>query len=207
MNTNQIMLAIACAASVSVLASCSQSSREEAIDRVSDAAKTLNGKSDTTPDIVKQQQKKDRERQNTQWTTENVTTHPIEACNAKLDEIKSSEDKALIHYNRALSMKLTAERAKRSADAETAKFTAFLDQAKPALKAAMADGKWPVEINGYSFSESGLRAKMTEALKKRASSEARGQQEAEKVSQLEQAMKTIQETRKNWQKKRNGSRP
>lgn len=185
-----------CATAVCVLSSCSQSSREEAIDRVSDAAKTLNGNPDATPDIVKAQQKKDRERQNSQWTTENTTRHPVEACNAKLDEIEASEQKAMVHYNKALSMKLASERAKRAAESEVKKFSEFLSSAKSLWTAASTAGKWPVELNGYPFSQDELKSKMTEALKKKASAEQRVKDESTKVMQADAALKQIQATRK-----------
>lgn len=59
------------------LAGCSKESRDETIDRLCKAGKALNGevrsddKKHATPNIVYDQQRKERVRQNTKWTAEN----------------------------------------------------------------------------------------------------------------------------------------
>lgn len=109
-NMSKAILSMFAIATVCV--GCSQGSRDEAIDRATQAAKALNGKADNTPDVVKEQIRKEKERQNSTWTIENVTAHPLEACNAKLEEIEEKINKANIAYNSALSKQAAAKTKK-----------------------------------------------------------------------------------------------
>lgn len=172
-------------------AGCSQGSREEAIDRVTEAAKTLNGKADKTPDIVKEQIKKEKERQNSQWTIENVTAHPVEACNAKIEEIEAKLSKAEVAFNRALSEKASAENAKSAADADAALYGEFLDKARPAYKTAKESGKWPIKVNGYSLGEEAAEDKILAALKKVEESKAKSERAAAKIANMDQRRKDV----------------
>lgn len=172
-------------------AGCSQGSREEAIDRVTDAAKTLNGKADKTPDVVKEQIKKEKERQNSQWTIENVTAHPIEACNAKIEEIDAKIAKAEVAFNRAVSEKASAENAKSIAEADATKYGEFLEKARPAYKAAKESGKWPITVNGYKLGEEAAEDKILAALKKGEEARARSEKAATKIANMEQRRKEV----------------
>ena len=191
-NTTSALLSILLATAVG--AGCSQSSRDEAIDRATQAAKALNGKADNTPDVVKEQIKKEKERQNSQWTIENVSAHPIEACNAKLEELDGKIEKAKVAYNRALSAQASAWTAKGAAEAEVAKYTAFLEAARPAYKAAKEDGKWPITVNGYSLGEEAAEEKILVALKKVGEFKAKVEKASAQIDAMGRRMKEVKQT-------------
>lgn len=76
---------------VAVCIGCSQDSRDEIADRLENAGRALAGESSTgekTPKIVKDQQRKERIRQNNTWTPENRAQHPVEYCQAQLEELQ-----------------------------------------------------------------------------------------------------------------------
>ena len=185
-----------------VCAGCSQGSREEAIDRASQAAKALNGKADDTPDVVKEQIRKEKERQNTQWTIENVTAHPIEACNAKIAELDGKIEKAKIAYNRALSARAAAQTAKDAADADASKYAAFLDAARPVYKAAKESGKWPITVNGYSLSEEAAEEKILAAIKKGGEAKAKGEKASAQIAAMDRRMKEVKRIREDLSSQR-----
>ena len=89
-----LLITALCAGSV-ILSGCSKESRDEVIERTTKAAKELNGSErkskdkdeNKPPDIVAEQQRKERVRQNTQWTAENQALHPVEYCQAQLEEV------------------------------------------------------------------------------------------------------------------------
>lgn len=194
-STTQAFLTIIVA--TTVCGGCSQGSREEAIDRATQAAKALNGKADDTPDVVKEQIRKEKERQNSQWTIENVSAHPIEACNAKVEELDGKIEKAKIAYNRALSAQAAAQTAKETADAEVAKYSVFLEAARPAYKAAKESGKWPIEVNGYSLGEEVAEEKILIAIKKSGEAKAKGEKASAQIASMGRRMKEVKRIRED----------
>ena len=72
---------------------CSKEARDEAMNRIGKAGKALNGevrpddKEHETPNIVAEQQRKERIRQNTKWTPENQAKFPVEYCQAMLEQV------------------------------------------------------------------------------------------------------------------------
>ena len=76
-----LMLSGIVAAFLAFISGCSQGSRDDAIQRTTRAAVALNGGApDGTPDVVREQRERERNRQNTQWTPENQAKHPVEYC-------------------------------------------------------------------------------------------------------------------------------
>ena len=193
-----LLILVSCA----ICTGCSQGAREDAIDRASQAAKALNGKVDDTPDVVKEQIRKEKERQNSQWTIENVSAHPIEACNAKIEELDGKIEKAIIAYNRALSAQVAAQTARNTADSEVAKFTAFLDAARPAYKSAKESGKWPIKVNGYSLGEEAANEKILVALKKVEEFKAKAEKATIQIVAMGKRMKEAKATAEGLQNQR-----
>ena len=90
MNRNSISFAIVVLASV-VMSGCSQDERDEIADRGENAWNALKGETtpgEKTPRIVKEQQRKERIRQNNTWTPENRAHHPVEYCQAQLEDLQ-----------------------------------------------------------------------------------------------------------------------
>ena len=155
-----------------VFAGCSREERNEAIDRVTDAAKSLNGdsksaeKAHETPLVVQEQQRKERIRQNTEWTAENQRLHPIEYCQAQLAELDKYGEKLEVSAH-TLAVELNKVRRNMGNDAEQLKqLQTFLATAKKAYLEAEATGKWPVNINGFALSQENAKLKIVEAARK-----------------------------------------
>ena len=155
-----------------VLAGCSQEKRNEAIDRVSNAAKKLNGedasleKEHETPLVVQEQQRKERIRQNTEWTAENQRLHPVEYCQAQLAELDKYGEKLEVAAH-TLAVELNKIRRNMSNDdAQLKQLQSFLAAAKKAYLEAEAAGKWPVTINGFALSQDNAKLKIVEAARK-----------------------------------------
>ena len=87
------LVGVAAVVGIACYVGCSKESRDEAINRLGKAGKALNG--EVYPDdadngvanIVREQQRKERIRQNTTWTAENIARHPKEYCQAQLETL------------------------------------------------------------------------------------------------------------------------
>ena len=155
-----------------LLCSCSQESRNEAIERASNAASALNGgdksaeKEHGTPLIVQEQKKKENIRQNTEWTAENQALYPIEYCQAKLKDLDTYAERLEVSAH-AIAVELNKVKRNMGNDAAQLKqLQAFLSTAKKAYLEAEASGKWPVNINGFAFSQDNAKLKIIEAARK-----------------------------------------
>ena len=81
----------AAAVSVAVVVGCSQDDRDEIAERGGNAWNAIKGETtpgEKTPRIVKEQQRKERIRQNNTWTPENRAHHPVEYCQAQLEDLQ-----------------------------------------------------------------------------------------------------------------------
>lgn len=136
-----------------LLIGCDQSSREEAIDRVSQAAKQLNGNpNEKHPDIVVEQQRRERIRQNTQWTVENQVNHPVEYCQAQLEEVKMYAKQLEVKAHEVALAQSATRRSKTAAEGQLERYSKFLDLLKSEYRKAEGAEKWPLAINGFSLS-------------------------------------------------------
>lgn len=185
-NTMKTQPSITTALSLAIIAglaiSCSRSSRDEAIDRMTDAAKALNGKTDDTPAIVKAEQKKERERQDNTWTAENQRKHPLEYCRAMLAELDKKESSLEVSLHSFLTADSAARRELAAAEADVKKFSAFLDKAKAAYRSADEAGKWPVSFNGKTLSQDDFKSRIVDAGKKLAAATAKVPQLKDKIA-------------------------
>lgn len=130
-----------------------RSDRADAIDRVSDAAKALNGKADDTPDIVKEQRKRERERQNSKWTLENQRKHPLEYCRAMLEQLDSDDKELDVSLHKYQTAQLATKRQIDAEEIDVKKYTEFLGKAKPAYRTAEAAAAWPASFNGRELTQ------------------------------------------------------
>ena len=153
-----LLITAFCAGSV-IVSGCSKESRDEVIERTTKAAKELNGSErkskdkdeNKPPDIVAEQQRKERVRQNTQWTAENQALHPVEYCQAQLEEVAKYAKQLEVQAHQVAVAQSAAERKISEAEGQIASLTTFLDQAKAAYREADATNKWPMALNGYQI--------------------------------------------------------
>lgn len=151
---------------------CSKSNRDEAIQRVEKAAKALNGgefqdsEEHAVPTIVAEQQRKERIRQNTQWTSENQALHPIEYCRAMLDDIDEYSKRLDVVGHRMSVSKSAVNREICDAEANVKALMKFLEDAKVAYKVSERDGEDHVKFGGFDLTLAKAREKMVDANRK-----------------------------------------
>ena len=175
---NKTLTVATCLTVAFCMCGCSQEERDEAANRIGKAAKALNGevcpddKEYDTPKIVAEQQRKERIRQNTIWTAENQACHPVEYCQAQLDEMDKHISRLEVVAHKCAVGKSKAIRNLSDVEAQIAVIDNFLSSAKKAYREADAVGKWPVMIGGYALSKEKAQEKIVEAVQKRDQSRA-----------------------------------
>ena len=145
-----LALAAAC------MAGCGQV--EEAADRVAGELQT--------PRVIRKAEAREAARQNNTWTSENIQKNPylfIQDQIRRCDELKAkieAQDITMVRLNKQ------ASRSVEESDSMITRYTAFLEQAKPAYKEAEVSGKWPVTINGFKLDEEQLVDRIADALER-----------------------------------------
>ena len=189
------LLLIVAVVGVAVCIGCSQDDREEIADRVGNASRALAGESATgekTPRIVREQQRKERIRQNNTWTPENRAHHPIEYCQAQLEDLQrySRELEARVHEK---SCAIAA--VKRTlGDSETMEqnLKKFIADAKKTYKECEAANSWPAKIGGYSLSREKTQEKIVDAVQKLADIQLKTSSKKNQLVSLEKTLKITQ---------------
>lgn len=147
-------------------AGCSQESRDEAINRLANSAKELNatGKGDqkATPDIVKEEMKKENDRQNTQWTPRNQKLHPLEYCQAQLEALDAHQKSLEVTAHKIAVMQNEAKRKQETAESLLVGLNDLLARTKKSYREAEASGSWPIKMNGYGLSKEKAQSKIIE---------------------------------------------
>jgi len=149
-----------------IVAGCSREDRDEVMDRVGKATRALNGSDKSVPDIVRDQQRKERARQNTEWTPENQAKHPIEYCQAQLEELDKHSATLEVSSHKLAVSQSTAKRRISEDEAQVVSLQKFLTEAKAAYRAAEAANKWPMKVNGFELSQEKAQEKIVEAAHK-----------------------------------------
>ena len=162
-----VVMGVAVVAIVSTIG-CSQENREEAMDRFGKAAKALKGEGEgaATPDIVKEQQRKERIRQNTTWTPENQALHPVEYCQAQLVEIEEFGKKLDVQMHQLATTKSGLKRTLEDNQSQVSTMEKFLKDAKAAYRKADAANAWPMAINGFQLSKENAQTRIVDAANK-----------------------------------------
>lgn len=148
------------------LSGCSQEQREDAIDRVTSAAKELNGVANTTPTIVAEARRKEKHRQDTQWTKENQALHPIEYCQAQLEELDKMAQSLQVQVHSVATAKAGEARKESDAESKISGLAKLLHDAKDAYRVAEASNNWPIVVNGFRLSREKAQDKIVDAAQK-----------------------------------------
>ena len=152
----QAAKASAVALAAACLAGCGVA--DDIADRVEEAV--------NTPRVVAKAARREAARQNNTWTSENIQKNPylfIQDQIRRCDELKAkieAQDITMVRLNKQ------ASRSAAEADSMISRYTAFLEQAKPAYKAAEASGNWPVRVNGFKLDEEQLVDRIADALER-----------------------------------------
>ncbi|MBQ9430100.1 MAG: hypothetical protein IJU44_00965 [Kiritimatiellae bacterium] len=119
-----------------------------------------------SPAVVRNAEIREALRQDTTWTSENIQANPylfIQDQIAKCDKLSTKIEAQNITLVR---LGKQAARAAEDADGMITRYSKFLEDAKVAYKKAKTDGKWPITLNGYEFSEEELDDKVADALER-----------------------------------------
>lgn len=141
--------------------------------------------SNDTPDIVKQQQKREQKRQNTTWTPENQRKHPIEYCQAMLEELSEKEKDIEAVQDKVLIAESALRREATGFEADKKTYGAFLEKAKVAYGEAEAQGTWPTTFNKRVLSQDEFKAKIVDGHNKLKGAEGKLEKIQEKLAALE----------------------
>ena len=169
--------------------------REAMLDKVAVLGDSSDG--EKTPRIVREQQRKEFVRQNTEWTPENQALYPIEYCQAQLEKLDEHASKLDVQAHKYAVAKNQATRAVSDAKAQLADIAKFLEEAKRAYKEAAASGKWPVTIRGFALSKEKAEEKIVAAAEKRPNLQASIARNKALIVQLEKKSDRVSEEQRN----------
>ena len=195
MNSKLLVIVAACA----VCIGCSQDDRDEIVERGGNAVNALKGETspgEKTPRVVKEQQRKERIRQNNTWTPENRAHHPVEYCQAQLEELQrySRELEARVHEK---SCAIAAvKRTLGDNDTMAQNLKKFIVEAKQAYKECEAANSWPAKLGGYSLSREKTQDKIIDAAQKLSEIQATTGTKQNQLVALEKTLKVTQDEQK-----------
>ena len=163
-----MMIGVAAAIGAVCVLGCSKEGREETIDRLTSAGRALNGEysgdgTGANPRVVKEQQRKERIRQDTQWTPENRALHPIEYCQSQLESIDGYASRLVVAAHEVSCKRVEVSRTLGDLETRQKDLNRFLEEAKTVYRRAEAENAWPAEIGGFSLSREKMREKMVDA--------------------------------------------
>ena len=166
------LVGVAAIVGVACYVGCSREDRDEALTRLGKAGRALNGevRSDDeeqdVPNIVREQQRKERVRQNTQWTAENQALHPIEYCQAKLADLDDYAQRLEVVTHKMMVAKSAATREINDNETTVKTLDAFLMDAKKAYRESAAVSNGHVRLGGYNLTLPRAKEKMVDANRK-----------------------------------------
>ena len=205
-----IVVGVAVVGGVVFMNGCSREDRDEAMSRLGNAGKALNGevrpddKEHETPNIVTEQQRRERIRQNTKWTAENQAKYPIEYCQAMLEEITKDAKQYEVAMHKCLLAKASVSRKITDSESQVESLSEFLEKVKGTYREAEAKNSWPVEVNGFALSKEKLQEKIVDVSQRISSYEkllvslkinrTKLEKKAERVSNVQKKLSTTRES-------------
>ena len=182
------------AASLAISCGCSRESRDDAIQRTTRAAIALNGGApDGTPDIVREQRERERKRQNTQWTPENQAKHPVEYCQAQLEELRRFEQELEVSAHKVAVAKSETARKLAYDETQSKSIEAALAAIKGAYRKAENSGEWPFVLGGVSYTQESAKTAILESSRRAKTLAAEAKTLKANVTKLETKFRQIGE--------------
>ena len=182
---------------LAIFCGCSKEARDEAMNRIGKAGKALNGevrpddKEQETPNIVAEQQRKERIRQNTKWTPENQAKFPVEYCQAMLEQVDKDAKQYEVVMHKCLTAKSTVSRKMAEDSAQLKSLEGFLANAKKVYRDSDAANRWPATVNGFALAKEKLQEKIVDAAGKLKSIQARQAAQKSNLTKLEKKVARV----------------
>lgn len=202
-----LIVSIALCASMAMFSSCSKESRDDAIERTARAARELNGSEKTglakdsdgekMPDVVAEQKKKEKARQNSQWTPENQALHPVEYCQAQLEEVSKYARRLEVQAHQVAVAQSAAKRKISEEKGRIGSLGKFLEEVKSAYRIADATNKWPMTVNGYQISKEKAQKTIVETHQRLQTSQANATSQKNMLRKLENKFAQVVKEQKN----------
>lgn len=158
----QLMIISALATACSLCVGCSQEDRDDAIRRTTGAARELNG-GNGTPDVVREQRRLERQRQNSQWTAENQAKYPVEYCQAQLGEVRRFSEQLEVSEHKIAVALSAAKRKQSESETQVKVLGKFLEQAKSEYRLSETNHLATVKINGREVEKNDAQKAIVEA--------------------------------------------
>ena len=169
--------------------------RDAIIERVENLGRASDG--EHTPKVVREQQRKERMRQNNTWTPENRALHPVEYCQAQLEELqKYSRELEARAHEKACAI-AAVKRTLGDNDTMEEALKKFLVEAKKVYKECETANSWPAKLGGFSLSREKTQQKIIDAAQKLAEIQLKT---GSRKNQLVALEKTLQVTQNEQQR-------
>lgn len=168
--------------------------REAMLDKVAVLGDSSGG--EKMPRIVREQQRKERIRQDNSWTPENRVLHPIEYCQAQLEEIQRySNDLEARAHEKGCAI-AAVKREVDDMEAMSKAYGKFLAEAKVKYKECEAANSWPTTLGGFLLSKEKTQDKMIDAAQKIAANKSRIVSKKNQIAYLEKTLLITQNEQK-----------
>ena len=168
--------------------------RDAIVERVENMGRSSDG--EHVPKVVREQQRKERIRQNNTWTPENRALHPVEYCQAQLEDIeKYSRELEARAHEKACAI-AAVKRTLGDNDTMEQNLKKFIAEAKKAFKECEASNSWPAKLGGYTLSRERTQDKIIEAAEKLAEIQSKTGSRKNQLVALEKTLKITQNEQK-----------
>ncbi len=189
-----IVVGVVVIAAVAYYIIAPEEKRDAIIERVENMGRSSEG--ERVPKIVREQQRKERRRQNNTWTPENRALHPVEYCQAMLEELqKYSRELEARAHEKACAI-ATVKRTLGDNDTMEQNLKKFLAEAKKTYKECEAANSWPAKLGGYSLSREKTQEKIIDAAQKLAEVQLTTGSKKNQLVALEKTLKITQDEQK-----------
>ena len=189
-----IVVGVVVIAAVAYYIIAPEEKRDAIIERVENMGRSSEG--ERVPKIVREQQRKERRRQNNTWTPENRALHPVEYCQAMLEELqKYSRELEARAHEKACAI-AAVKRTLGDNDTMEQNLKKFLAEAKKAYKECEAANSWPAKLGGYSLSREKTQEKIIDAAQKLAEVQLTTGSKKNQLVALEKTLKITQDEQK-----------
>ena len=168
--------------------------REAMLDGMAKLGESSDG--EKAPRIVREQQRKERIRQNNTWTPENRAHHPIEYCQAQLEELQKYGRELEARAHEKSCAIAAVKRTLGDNDSMAKNLEKFLVEAKKAYKECEAANSWPAKLGGYSFSREKTQDKIVDAVQKLEAIKSETGSKKNMLVSLEKTLKITQDEQK-----------